>query len=344
MIIAMFTRRLIPALVLTAALLPAKTPAKTDDPNNPTGTTGVILIDKMGHHLRFFDPNTWTETGSIELGINPHDIALSADHKTAYIPIYGAGIYGNNPNPEHTIAIVDIPSRAVTGTIDVSPYLAPHGIQIDAKGTLYVTCDASRKLLVIDPKTRKIKSAIDTEGTSHWVAVLPDASKAYAVNKNDRPFITVIDLVERKVSGHISVPNGTEGVAASPDGKRVLALDYKDPVIHVIDPKTDTIIDNITLQDNAKAGSRVRYSPDGSKIVTDNNSQVVNIISASDMHGKQLVVPVGKAPMGFGFAPDNRTLIVGNHGDGSVSVIDMQEGKELKRFQAGTGIETMTWY
>ena len=40
--------------------------------------------------------------------------------------------------------------------------------------------------------------------------------------------------------------------------------------------------------------------------------------------------------MGFGFAPDNRTLIVGNHGDGSVSVIDMQDGRELKRFHAGT--------
>ena len=80
-------------------------------------------------------------------------------------------------------------------------------------------------------------------------------------------------------------------------------------------------------------------------MVTDNgNQQLVNILSASDLHGKQLVVPVGKSPMGVGFGPDNRTLIVGNHGDGSVSVIDMQDGKELKRFQAGTGIETMTWY
>jgi DNA-binding beta-propeller fold protein YncE len=175
--------------------------------------------------------------------------------------------------------------------------------------------------------------------------VLPNASKAYTVNKNDRPFITVIDLKARKVIGHIPVPNGTEGIAASPDGKRVLALDYTDPVLHVIDPATDKIVDNITLQGNEKPGSRVRFSPDGSKVVTDNGYQeLVNILSATDLHGKQLVVKVGKAPMGMGFAPDNRTLIVGNHGDGSVSVIDMQDGKELKRFQAGTGIETMTWY
>jgi DNA-binding beta-propeller fold protein YncE len=345
MINAMFTRRsthlfALAVLVMTAAALPAK----NVDPNNPTGNTGVVLIDKMGRHLRFFDSKTWTETANLEVGVNPHDIALSPDHKTAYITIYGAGIYGRNPNPEHTIAIIDLASHSQTGTIDVSPYVAPHGIQIDAAGTLYVTCDASRKLLIIDPKTRTIKDAIDTEGTGHWVAVLPNARKAYVENKNDRPFVTVIDLKARKVIGHISVPNGTEGIAASPDGKRVMALDYKDPVLHVIDPATDTIVDNITLQGNTGPGSRVRYSPDGSRIVTDNNQQLVNILSAADLHGKQLVVPVGKAPMGMGFAPDNRTLIVGNHGDGSVSVIDMQDGKELKRFQAGTDIETMTWY
>jgi DNA-binding beta-propeller fold protein YncE len=348
MINAMLLRRRVPAAlaaILIILIAVALSPAKNADPNNPTGTTGVILIDKVGHHIRFFDPKTWAEISNIEVGVNPHDIALSPDHKTAYVPIYGAGIYGRNPNPEHTIAVVDLASRSLQGAIDVSPYVAPHGIQIDSAGTLYVTCDASRKLLIIDPKTRTIKDAIDTEGTSHWVAVLPNVSKAYAVNKNDRPFITVIDLKARKVAGHISVPNGTEGVAASPDGKRVLALDYTDPVLHVIDPATDTIVDNITLQDNKRAGSRVRYSPDGSKIVTDNGAQqLVNIISASDLHGKQLVVPVGKSPMGVGFAPDNRTLMVGNHGDGSVSVIDMQSGKELKRFQAGSGIETLTWY
>ena len=52
-----------------------------------------------------------------------------------------------------------------------------------------------------------------------------------------------------------------------------MALDYKDPVLHVIDPATDTIIDNITLQGNHGPGSRVRFSPDGTRVVTDNNEQ-----------------------------------------------------------------------
>ena len=48
MINGMFTRRSTPlaalaALAITAALLPAK----NADPNNPTGNSGVVLIDKM---------------------------------------------------------------------------------------------------------------------------------------------------------------------------------------------------------------------------------------------------------------------------------------------------------
>jgi DNA-binding beta-propeller fold protein YncE len=336
------SRSLIFLAALTAAALPA---ARLTDPNNPTGNTGLILIDKVGHHLRFFDPKNWTEISNLEVGVNPHDLALSPDHKTAYVTIYGAGIYGQNPNPEHTIAIIDLATRTQTGTIDVSPWVAPHGIQIDNAGMLYVTCDASRKMLIINPKTKAIEAAIDTEGTGHWLTVLPDGSKAYIENKNDRPFITVIDLKTRKEIGKIAAPNGTEGIAASPDGKRVVALDYKEPLLLVIDPATDMIIDRVALQDNKRAGSRVRYSPDGATILTDNGGQqLVNVISASNLHGKQFVIPVGKSPMGFGFAPDNRIAIVGNHGDGSVSVIDMKEGKEVKRFDAGKGIETMTWY
>lgn len=347
MIDAMLTRRtmslaLLAAFGMTAGAVSA---ARLADPNNPTGNTGVILIDKVGHHVRFFDPKTWTEVSNIEVAVNPHDLALSPDHKTAYITIYGAGIYGRNPNPEHSIAIVDLVTRKQTGTIDLAPYAGSHGIQVDAAGTLYVTCDASRKLLIVNPKTKSIETAIDTEGTGHWVTILPDGSKAYVENKNDRPFVTVIDLKARKVIGHIPTPNGTEGIAASPDGKRVVALDYKDPIFFVIDPATDKIVDKITLQENERPGSRVRFAPDGNHILTDNGYQeLVNILTTSDLHGKQLIVHVGKTPMGFGFAPDNRTAIVGNHGDGSVSVIDMQEGKELKRFDAGKGIETMTWY
>src|ERR1035438_6503124 len=62
------------------------------DVNNPTGSQGLILIDKLGRHIRFFDPVSLKELSNFEVGVAPHDIAISPDHKTAYVPIYGDGV------------------------------------------------------------------------------------------------------------------------------------------------------------------------------------------------------------------------------------------------------------
>ena len=334
------TRHWIAALVLPAVVLAA-------DLNNPTGSHGLVLIDKRGAHVRFVDPSSYKELSNLEIGDAPHDLAISPDHKTVYIPIYGDGVYGKNPHPGHTIAVIDLATRQVTATIDVSPYIAPHGIQVDSRGKLYVSCDLSRKLLVIDPKTRAIEAAIDTEGTGHWVAVLPDGSKAYVPNKNDKLFISVIDLKTRKMIGRIPAPNGIQGIAESPDGKRVVASDLAEPTLLMIDTATDSVIDRVAVQGMTKGSFKPRYTPDGSKILVCSISQgqgQVNIISTADLHGKQQVLEVGKNPMGFAFAPDGRTALVANDGDGTVTVIDLDQMKVVSSFKAGTGIETASYY
>lgn len=315
------------------------------DLNNPTGTHGLIVIDKIGRHIRFLDPSNFREISNLEVGVAPHDLAISPDHKFGYITVYGDGVYGRNPHPGHTIAIIDLASRKVGGTIDVSPYEAPHGIQIDDAGTLYVTCDLSRKLLVIDPQARKIVAAIDTEGTGHWVAVLPDATKAYVVNKNDKLFITVIDLKKRAIVARIPAPNGTEGITASPNGQFVVAADHSEPKLLIIDPGTDNVSVALPLQGNSKASFKPRFSLDGSKLLVCNLAErLVNVIDVADPHGKQQVVTVGKDPMGFAFAPDGKTVLVANHGDGTVSVIDLSQNKVVSTFTAGQGVESISYY
>jgi len=330
----------LPALLVLAGTVHA---AKVDL-NNPTGSTGVLMIDKLGHHIRFFDPVTLKETANFEVAINPHDFAISPDHKTAYVPIYGDGVYGRNPNPGHTISIIDLAAHKEIGTIDVSPYQAPHGIQIDSNGIIYVTCDLSRKLLVIDPKSRSIKAAIDTEGTGHWVAVLPDASKAYIANKNDKTYVTVIDLKTRKVVNRIEVGKGTQGIVASPDGKHVLAVDYSDPVLYVIETASDTVVDKVTLEGNPRGWFKPRYTPDGAKILVCDSAAGMTILDAADLHGKQHFLTVGRNPMGFAISADGNTALVANHGDGTVSVVDLKEPRVVKTFTAGTGIETLAYY
>jgi YVTN family beta-propeller protein len=319
--------------------------AASVDPNNPTGSHGLIVIDKIGRHVRFFDPSTYQEISNLDVGVAPHDVAISPDHKFAYTPVYGDGVYGKNPHPGHTIAIIDLATRQLIGNIDVSPYQAPHGIQIDADGKIYVACDLSRKLLVIDPKTRAIEAAIDTEGTGHWIAVLPDASKAYVAAKNDRLFIAVIDLKKRSIIARIPAPNGIQGITASPDGKHVVANDLTEPKLLIINTATDMVEVSLPLQGNTKASYKPRFSPDGSRLLVCNLTEAsINIIDTADPHGKQQVLTVGKDPMGFAFAPDGKTVLVANHGDGTVSVVDLSQNRVVSTFTGGSGVESLAYY
>ena len=312
--------------------------------NHPTGERGVIMIDKLGAHIRFFDPSTLTEIASIETAQNPHDFILSADHKFAYVPIYGDGVYGKNPNPGHEVDVVDLAQHKIIRKIDIAPHRAPHGIQIDSAGLIYVTCDLDRQVLVIDPQAGAIRATIENEGTGHWIALLPDASKLYVANKDDRKFISVLDLKARKLTGRIPVPNGTQGITVSPDGKRVLAMDLADPTLIVIDPATDTVIDRIPVE-GQKRVYKVYYSPDGRKLITMSSApDQINIFDATNLRGPQKIVNVGKAPMGIGFSADGKTALVPNHGDGTVTVVDVEKASAVRTFKAGTGIETLAWY
>ena len=91
------------------------------DLNNPTGTRGLIAVDKVGGKVRFYDPRTFHEIDAIEVEKLPHEVAISADHKTAYVAIYGPGIFGNNPTPAQTIVVIDLESRKAVDQISVAP-------------------------------------------------------------------------------------------------------------------------------------------------------------------------------------------------------------------------------
>jgi YVTN family beta-propeller protein len=333
------------SIVLSVAAALVITTTAASDPNHPTGSKGLFLVDKLGGQVRFLDPVTYKERAAVKLPANPHDFVLNPDHTIAYVPIYGDGIYGRNANPGHEIDIVDLQTQKVVGTIDVSPYRAPHGIQLAPDGTLFVTSDLDRKLLVVDPKARTVKAAIDTEGTGHWVGMLPDGSKLYVTNKNDKPFVSVIDAKSRTMIGKVATPNGTQGIAVAPDGRRVVVMDLTEPVALIIDPKTDSVVDRVRLKDQTTGGYKVYFSPDGKMAAHD--EQPVH----DDQHS-ECRRSARRAAHGDGGQGSDGVRVLRGRQDGarresrrrSVSVIDLQKGQATTKFQAGTGIETLAFY
>jgi DNA-binding beta-propeller fold protein YncE len=114
----------------------------------------------------------------------------------------------------------------------------------------------------------------------------------------------------------------------------------------VIDPATDQVADRIPLTGQTKGGGyKVYFSPDGKRLLTMSMATAqVNAFDAAQLRGQQQVLPAGKDPMGLAFSADGKTALLANHGDGTVSIIDLPKMQVTGKFHAGTGIETLAYY
>ena len=73
-----------------------------EDANFATGSNGLVAVDKIGNQILFLDPKTYATTLTLDaFAPRVHELAISPDHRTAYVPIYGDGIHGKI----HTLAI-----------------------------------------------------------------------------------------------------------------------------------------------------------------------------------------------------------------------------------------------
>lgn len=314
------------------------------DPNNPTGTIGVVAVDKLGWQVLFLDPMSYDVVASLPMPARPHEVAVSPDHRTAYVSIYGSGVYGNNPEPGHLIAIIDLVERRRIGDIDIAPHLAPHALMWGCDGYLYASCDSSGVVAGIDVKRRRVVDTIDADSHGcHMITMLPDGDKLYAENEDDRPFVSVLNVARRELVARPPMPNGAAGISASPDGRTVLVTDNQEPRLAIVDTASDAVIGHVVLHGHTKPAQRVRWSPDGRYVlVTSMEEPLVTVLS--DVLQRQETFETSEGPMGVAFHPDGQTALVANHNAGRVSVVDLATGRQTRDLPAGRGVETLAFF
>jgi len=303
---------------------------------------GLIAVDKMGGKVLFLNPTTY-ETEVVLEGFprTVHELLVVPESGLAYVPIFGDGIHGRNPNPCHLLCIFDLANRKHVGDIDLRPYIAPHTLKLGPDGLIYITCENSAVVAVIDRATHRVIDAIDSGSTNgHRLIISPDGERLYTENEEDAT-VSVIDLRKRKLLGKIKTPRPLAGIAISADGRTVVAVDDGEPTLFLIDAQEGRVRDEVRLEGVPKAAQIARYAPDNSLIgVTSLNSNTVSLIDPS--FRQQTAIKVGSQPMDMAFHGDD--LFVACQGDGSVHVIDVPNRRAKGSFQAGTGCESLGFF
>src|ERR1700758_2718036 len=306
------------------------------------GARGLIAVDKMGGKVLFLNPATYaTEVALDGFPRTVHELLVIPESGLAYVPIFGDGIHGRNPNPGHLIAVIDLAKRTHVQDIDLRPYIAPHTLRRGPDGLVYITCENSAVVAVIDPAHHKVVEVIDSGSTNgHRLVISSDGRRLYTENEEDAT-VSGIDLPARRLLGKIATPRPLAGLALSGDDRTVVAVDDEEPTLFLIDTARESVVANVPLRGVAAAAQIARYSPDFSLLaVTGIKSNTVSLIDPS--FREQQAIKVGSQPMDMAFRGGE--LFVACRGDGSVHVVDIPGARVKHVFQAGTGCESLGFF
>lgn len=171
-----------------------------------------------------------------------------------------------------------------------------------------------------------VLDVIPTEAPGpHWLVLLENGKKIYTANK-ETAHISVIDTEHRVLAGKIPLPNGSEHIAVQPGTGQVYLCDDKEPLIHVIDPARDTLVDQIRVSEMPDC---LRMSPDGKQLFVAHRRGFERLRS-------QGILASFNRRRSEGSATTRDCMRVVQHLQGSVTSIDLQTHQESRSVELST--------
>jgi YVTN family beta-propeller protein len=305
----------------------------------------LVVLNKAEATASLIDLASGRSVAALPTGDGPHEVAVSPDGRLAVVSNYGGATAG------HTLTVLDLTRRTVARTVDLGAYARPHGVAWTPDGRrLLVTSEASRSVLVLDPTTWTVGSAIATDSLpTHMLAVSPDGRRAYAASIQAGK-VVMLDLDRDAAVRTAAAAAGSEGIAVSPDGREVWVAGRAADVVAVLDAAT------LTLQDTLPSPTfpiRVRFTPDGRRVLVSNaRSGTVRVFDARSRRPiATIAVPydstravttmLGSAfagsalPIGVLASPDGRRVYVAASALGEVFEVDAGSWTITRRFATG---------
>jgi YVTN family beta-propeller protein len=297
----------------------------------------LLVVNKAENTLAVIEPTSGKVLSRIPTGDGPHEVALSADGRTAIVGNYGA------QSPGNSLSIIDISSGKETKRVDLGALRRPHGLIVRGTG-VYFTNEFNRTVGRYDLAANAVDWVVGTgEAGTHMVVGSPDAGLLFTSNigsdsitRFERPAAAGAWNVTR-----IPVGKGPEGIDLSPDGKEVWTAHSRDGGVSVIDAASGKVLQSFDI--GTKRSNRVRFTPDGRLVlITDLDAGVLVVM---DPAARRVVkrLDVGKGPSGILMVPDGSRAYVALTGDNALAVIDLKKLEPVGRIATGAGPDGMAW-
>ncbi|MCU1314082.1 MAG: beta-propeller repeat-containing protein [Acidobacteriaceae bacterium] len=308
----------------------------------------LLVVNQEDSNVSVIDPVSRRETARISEntpGVHGHEIATSADGKTAWLPIYGNSGVGKPGLDGHEMLVIDVPSRKIVAHVDFGHGVRPHLPVLDSeRGLLYVTTEMDKSVTIVDAKTNRIIGTVPTsQAESHMLAISHDGRFGYTANVGPGT-VSVLDLVGRKTVAVIPVAAsqggwGVQRISISPDDRSVFTADQTQPRLAVIDTRTKRVSSWVPLPG-------LGY---GSAVTQDGRWLLIALpkkdaVAVVDLHSMKVTrtIPVAANPQAVLIPADGKVAYVSCAGAGKVAAVDLADW-HVASIDAGGFADGLAW-
>jgi len=317
-----------------------------------TPSTALLVLSKQEHTMAVVDPATLKVLARVPVGDDPHEIAASADGRTAYVSNYGFGRF-------HTITVLDLVGQKQKSVIDLGALRGPHGLDF-AEGKVWFTAEAAKVIGSYDPATDKIDWVMGTgQNRTHMIYVFRGGKKILTTNVNSAT-LTILEHTDgpagmppagasgRQIPGPpggdwsetvVSVGRGSEGFDVTPDHKQAWVANAGDGTISVIDIDEKKV--TATVAANARGANRLKFTPDCRLALLSAGPELVIFDVGSQKEAKRITIGHGSG--GILVQPDGQRAYVACSADDYVVVVDMKTLEITGKIEAGANPDGLAW-
>lgn len=296
----------------------------------------LYVTNSAGNDVTVVDAATQKPIGRIEVGPNPHGIAVPASQDVIYVTIEGHG----RGKPGELLWI-DPSTDTITKRMPIGTEPNQLAVTPDGRFAYVPTNDGCYE--VIDLTQAKIIDRIVTGGRPHNTVCSADGRHMYLAPMGSPKKVTIVDVATHKPIGAIPCSNVVRPIALSRDEKRLFAEVDGLVGVEVADVESRRMIHRVLAElaeahrTTASRSHGLGIRPDQQELwECDVDHHEVHVYDITSDRPRQIAtIPIGSQVYWLTFHPDGKICYVSSRGDRAVVAIDTQTKQIVARIPVG---------
>jgi predicted deacylase/DNA-binding beta-propeller fold protein YncE len=282
----------------------------------------LVVVEQGAGRVTVLDAASGAQRGTVKIGTDPHEVAISPDGRLAYVSNFGLSDKDRAIGvPGDSVSVVDLATFTELRRLSTLPHKAPHGVKVrpGRPDELFVNAEVGDVMLVFSAASGALLRQFPVPKETHNFIFSLDGRTLFLMAATNG--VLRVDPDSGAIQARYPSTSPIRGLTWTSIGAQLLASGRNELLF--LDPATLAVTRRIT---DLGVGL-ILYSTmtaDGTRIFApcplDQKVLVVDVAS-----GKAIAsLETGKDPIAVLMAPDHRSAYVSNASDDHLSRIDLQ--------------------